>query len=158
MRTAIISVFPGCGKSYFYNKYNGEICAGRTPWKILDSDSSEFSWIKDENECNTKERSPNFPNNYIQHIKDNIGKVDIIFVSSHKEVRKALKDNGIKHVKFHSMRHSYATRLFEKGVQLKTVQKLLGHSSIEITADIYTHVMNSEKISAVQKLNDLFEE
>ena len=75
-----------------------------------------------------------------------------------KSFAKALKDNGIKHVKFHSMRHSYATRLFEKGVQLKTVQKLLGHSSIEITADIYTHVMNSEKISAVQKLNDLFEE
>ncbi|KAI3349637.1 hypothetical protein FDB55_09770 [Clostridium botulinum] len=67
-----------------------------------------------------------------------------------------LKDNGFRHVKFHSLRHTYATRLFEKGVQLKTVQKLLGHSSIEITADIYTHVMNSEKISAVQKLNDLF--
>lgn len=56
------------------------------------------------------------------------------------------------------MRHTHATRLFEKSVKLKTVQKLLGHSSIEITADIYTHVMDSEKISAVQKLNDLFEE
>jgi len=75
-----------------------------------------------------------------------------------KSFVKSLKDNGIRHVKFHSMRHTYATRLFEKGVQLKTVQKLLGHSSIEITADIYTHVMDSEKISAVQKLNDLFEE
>lgn len=75
-----------------------------------------------------------------------------------KSFVKVLKDNGIKHLKFHALRHTYATRLFEKGVQLKTVQKLLGHSSIEITADIYTHVMNSEKISAVQKLNDLFEE
>ena len=73
-----------------------------------------------------------------------------------KSFVKVLKDNGMKHVKFHSLRHTYATRLFEKGVQLKTVQKLLGHSSIEITADIYTHVMDSEKISAVQKLNDLF--
>ncbi|WP_315080632.1 site-specific integrase [uncultured Clostridium sp.] len=73
-----------------------------------------------------------------------------------KSFVKVLKDNGFRHVKFHSLRHTYATRLFEKGVQLKTVQKLLGHSSIEITADIYTHVMNSEKISAVQKLNDLF--
>ena len=73
-----------------------------------------------------------------------------------KSFVKVLKDNGFRHVKFHSLRHTYATRLFEKGVQLKTVQKLLGHSSIEITADIYTHVMDSEKISAVQKLNDLF--
>lgn len=75
-----------------------------------------------------------------------------------KSFVKVLKDNGFKHLKFHALRHTYATRLFEKGVQLKTVQKLLGHSSIEITADIYTHVMDSEKISAVQKLNDLFEE
>ena len=75
-----------------------------------------------------------------------------------KSFVKALKDNGIRHVKFHLLRHTYATRLFEKWVPLKMVQKLLGHSSIQITADIYTHVMASEKISAVQKLNDLFEE
>ena len=118
MRTAIISAFPGCGKSYFYNKYNGEIRAGRTPWKILDSDSSEFSWIKDENGCNTKERNPNFPNNYIQHIKDNIGKVDIIFVSSHKEVRKALKDNEINFFLFFpekSLKEDFIQRYIKRG-------------------------------------------
>lgn len=43
-----------------------------------------------------------------------------------------------------------------KGEFLKTVQKLLGHASIKITADIYTHVMRTEKIEAVEKLNDLF--
>ncbi|APC85489.1 MULTISPECIES: tyrosine-type recombinase/integrase [Clostridium] len=64
---------------------------------------------------------------------------------------------GIKHKKFHSLRHTYATKLFEKGVQLKTVQKLLGHKDISITADIYTHVMPKEKVLAVDKLNDLFD-
>jgi hypothetical protein len=63
---------------------------------MLDSDSSEFSWIKDENGINTKERNPDFPNNYIEHIKSNIGKVDVIFVSSHEVVRKALAENNIK--------------------------------------------------------------
>jgi hypothetical protein len=63
---------------------------------MLDSDSSEFSWVKDENGNNTKVRNTEFPMNYIQHIKENIGKVDVIFVSSHEVVRKALYDNGIK--------------------------------------------------------------
>ena len=59
----------------------------------MDSDSSNFSWIKDENGNNTKDRNPDFPNNYIEHIKENIGKYKYIFVSSHKEVRDALLDN-----------------------------------------------------------------
>ena len=96
MRTAIVSAFPGCGKSFIYNKYNGEKYNNDKKWKILDSDSSDYSWIKDENGNNTKERNPEFPNNYINHIKENIGKVDIIFVSSHEIVRQALKDNKIK--------------------------------------------------------------
>ena len=75
-----------------------------------------------------------------------------------KSFSKVLKDNNIRHINFHGLRHTYATRLFEKGVPLKIIQKLLGHSSLEITADIYTHIINGEKISAVQELNDLFEE
>jgi hypothetical protein len=84
MRTKIISAFPGTGKSYYHGKY---------PNTTLDSDSSNFSWIKDENGNNTKERNPEFPQNYINHIKENIGKYKYIFVSSHKEVRDALLDN-----------------------------------------------------------------
>ena len=86
MKTRIISAFPGTGKSYFYNENKST---------TIDSDSSEFSWVKDDQGNNTKERNPNFPQNYIEHIKENIGKYDFIFVSSHKEVREALKYNCI---------------------------------------------------------------
>ncbi|MEY8001055.1 tyrosine-type recombinase/integrase [Clostridium sp. Mt-5] len=59
----------------------------------------------------------------------------------------------IKHKKFHCLRYTYATKLFEAGAPLKTVQALLGHSNIKTTADIYTHVMPKQKINAVEKLN-----
>ena len=90
--TMVIAAFPGTGKSYCTkseaDKFNG----------VLDSDSSNYSWIKDSEGNNTTERNPDFPNNYIKHIKDNIGKVEVIFVSSHKEVREALEREGIEYI------------------------------------------------------------
>lgn len=70
--------------------------------------------------------------------------------------KKALKDNGIKSRKFHDLRHTYATRLFELGETPKTVQELLGHGNLSITLDTYTHVLDSMKGKAISKLNDLY--
>jgi integrase len=53
----------------------------------------------------------------------------------------------------HSIRHTYATRLFEAGVPAKTVSELLGHKNVSHTLDIYTHVLPDTKSEAVQKLN-----
>ena len=55
--TIIVSAFPCCGKTYYFENKKDLV--------VLDSDSSNFSWIKDENGNNTKERNPEFPNNYI---------------------------------------------------------------------------------------------
>lgn len=89
IKTMVIAAFPGCGKTYTVtheaDQFNG----------ILDSDSSDFSWIKDSNGKNTDERNPDFPKNYIEHIKSQLGKVEVIFVSSHKVVREALEKEGI---------------------------------------------------------------
>jgi integrase len=70
--------------------------------------------------------------------------------------QRALKSAGILYRKFHNLRHTYATKLFEADVPLKTVQELLGHSDITMTANIYTHVMPEKKVDAVEKLNNLF--
>lgn len=84
MRTKIIAGFPGIGKSYSHKK---------RLLTSLDSDSSLFSWMINEN--GEKVRNPEFPKNYINHIKENIGKYEYIFVSTHKDVREALKDECI---------------------------------------------------------------
>lgn len=60
---------------------------------------------------------------------------------------------GITGASIHSMRHTYATRLFEKGVAPKTVSELLGHKNVAHTLDVYTHVLPDVKSDAVEKLN-----
>ncbi len=52
----------------------------------------------------------------------------------------------------HCMRHSFASRCFELGIPPKVVQGYLGHSSISMTMDIYTHVMDNVNVVEIQKL------
>lgn len=66
-----------------------------------------------------------------------------------------LKNCSIRHLKFHSLRHTYASMQFENNIPLKTVSLLLGHSSISITADIYTHVVKKEKEKVADIINVL---
>lgn len=109
--TIIISAFPACGKSYMYNNYNGK------PYSMLDSDSSNFSWIY-ENGIKTNVRNPDFITDYMNHIKENIGKVDVIFVSSHAEVRKALRENNLKYFMVYpslDMKEEMLKRMRERG-------------------------------------------
>lgn len=59
--------------------------------------------------------------------------------------KRILKKANVPYRKFHALRHTYATKLFERDVPIKTVQMLLGHSDISVTANIYTHVMPQKK-------------
>lgn len=66
------------------------------------------------------------------------------------------KQIGIPPRPFHSIRHSYATRLFEGGVDIKTVQHLMGHRDYKTTLDIYTHVMPEQKEKAVKVFDNMY--
>lgn len=70
--------------------------------------------------------------------------------------KRVLTKANIPYRKFHALRHTYGTKLFERGVPLETIQKLLGHANIQTTASIYVHVSPEEKRKAVDTLNDLF--
>jgi integrase len=67
--------------------------------------------------------------------------------------RAGLGDEGFT---FHSLRHTFATALFERGEHPKVVQSLLGHSSITQTMDTYSHVMNDIGGDAVGGLEEAF--
>lgn len=51
----------------------------------------------------------------------------------------------------HTLRHTFATRCFENKMEPKVVQALLGHSSISITLNIYTHVLNNKMEEEIKK-------
>ena len=53
----------------------------------------------------------------------------------------------------HQLRHGYATLLFEAGIPDKDAQELLGHSSIQVTRDIYTHIRSTRRQETADRLN-----
>lgn len=69
--------------------------------------------------------------------------------------RSILKRCGIACTGVHSLRHTFASRLFAKGVDVKTVSELLGHSDVGITYDTYIHLIQEQRITAVKAIEDI---
>jgi site-specific recombinase XerD len=70
-----------------------------------------------------------------------------------RQFRDAVHKTGIaKRITTHSMRHSFATHLLESGTDIRTVQDLLGHASVETTM-IYLHVMKRPGAGAPSPLD-----
>lgn len=95
--TTLISAFPGVGKTYLKDNFKN--------LEIIDSDSSTFD-------------KENFPQNYIQHIKNNMGKVDVILISSHEAVRNALVEEGLPFILVYpdsELKNEYKQRYKERG-------------------------------------------
>jgi integron integrase len=73
--------------------------------------------------------------------------------SIQKAVKKAIGDAGIrKHANCHTFRHSFATRLLERGYDIRTIQELLGHSDVA-TTEIYTHVLNKGGLGVISPID-----
>ena len=68
-----------------------------------------------------------------------------------------LKKHGLKHMRFHDLRHSAASILFNNDVQAKNIQEFLGHSDISTTMNIYTHTNNNIMAQTCEKLTNILE-
>lgn len=66
-----------------------------------------------------------------------------------------LRRCGLPDRNFHSLRHSYATRCIEKGIDVKSVSEMLGHADIKTTLRLYTHSSMEHKKRAIQRISFL---
>jgi len=64
----------------------------------------------------------------------------------------ALRRAGLERMRFHNLRHTYASLLIAQGEHPKYIQSQLGHSSINVTMDIYGHLMETVNHEAAGKL------
>ena len=71
--------------------------------------------------------------------------------------RRIIKRAGLKDIRIHDLRHTHATLLLKAGVHPKVVSERLGHASIGITLDIYSHVLPGLQEAAAEKFDRIFE-
>ena len=75
---------------------------------------------------------------------------------NYRKIYKTLiKKVKITNTSFHALRHTFATRLIENKVDIKTVSELLGHASVNITISIYVHSQFNTKRKAIKTLDNL---
>ena len=80
---------------------------------------------------------------------------DINYDSITAWFRKWEVKNGLPRIRFHDLRHTHATLLLYAGTDIKTISKRLGHSNIQTTMDVYTHVINELDKNASNLLDNL---
>lgn len=68
---------------------------------------------------------------------------------------RTLKKNGLRHIRYHDLRHSCASLLLANGVSMKEIQEWLGHSNYSTTANIYSHLEYSSKVSSASTMSGI---
>ena len=72
--------------------------------------------------------------------------------------RRCVRRAGIAHANLHSLRHTFATRCMEEGMDIVTLSRLLGHANPSITLDKYGHALSDHQKKSVEKLNVIYKD
>lgn len=70
-----------------------------------------------------------------------------------RRLQRILEHAGCKHIRFHDLRHTFATLSLENGMDVKTLSAMLGHVSVATTLDIYTHITDGMQTEAAAKID-----
>ena len=70
-------------------------------------------------------------------------------------LQRVLKRAGLPRIRFHDLRHTFATMALQNGVDVKTVSSMLGHYSAGFTLDTYAHVTTDTQLKAAQTMGSI---
>ncbi len=73
-------------------------------------------------------------------------------VGQGEDLVRRVKASGLPRIRFHDLRHTFATLALQAGVPLKVVSDILGHKNISITADLYSHVIPAMQEDAASRV------
>ena len=104
-----------------------------------------------------KSKRPKQQNDYLFVTKFNTPLNSVIYSDSIKTIIDQINltrsfDNEFPKFSGHTFRHTFATRCFEAGVQPKVVQSYLGHASLKMTMDLYTHITEEKANSDIERI------
>lgn len=104
-----------------------------------------------------KSKRPKQQNDYLFVTKFNTPLNSVIYSDSIKAIIEQINltrsfDNEFPKFSGHTFRHTFATRCFEAGVQPKVVQSYLGHASLKMTMDLYTHITEEKANSDIERI------
>ena len=103
------------------------------------------------------QKRPKQKNDYLFVTKFNTPLNSVIYSDAIKAVIRQINltrpfDNQFEVFSGHTFRHTFATRCFENGVDAKVVQSYLGHASLKMTMDLYTHVTGEKAVMDIEKI------
>lgn len=79
--------------------------------------------------------------------------IQMLFRDFNKEYNAYIQSEEDVHFTMHQFRHTFCTMLYNAGVDVKMAQDILGHSSVNVTLDIYTHLSQESKKLSADKIN-----
>ena len=106
--------------------------------------------IHKKNQENIKEINKEYQDNNLVFSTKNGTLIDP--TNFNRSLKRALKNSGLEDVTPHTLRHSFATRCLEGGSSLKALQEFLGHSSIVLTGNVYSHALPEYKRNEIKKI------
>ena len=130
-------------------------------------DNGQFARITDTPKTETSEREIPFPKQlipYLRNLKKDSNSVYVIASDSDKLISVRayqrsfelfLKRLHIPHKGFHSLRHTFATRALECGMDVKTLSEILGHKNANVTLNRYVHSLMEHKREMMNRLGKL---
>lgn len=103
------------------------------------------------------QKRPKQQNDYLFVTKFNTPINSVIYSDAIKAIIRQINlvrpfDNQFQEFSGHTFRHTFATRCFENGVDAKVVQSYLGHASLKMTMDLYTHVTDDKSSDDIEKI------